>query len=108
MFCRLHWLALLVNLALAFFESPSSFSVTSDVRYNPQRIVFPRYALLIVEGLTLLWFLVYICTKVGTHRLSTAESSSRHEQLDLLSGYETHPETILDPPLPHGYRLLGW
>ena len=62
--CRLHRLALTINLCLAFFEKPSSFSVTSDVRDRPQRVEFPFALLMIVEGLTLVWFLIYICTKV--------------------------------------------
>ena len=61
---RLHYLFLFINLALAFFEEPSSFSITSDVRYNPQRIVFPYSILMAIEGLTLLWFLVYMSNKV--------------------------------------------
>lgn len=56
----------MINLCLAFFEEPSSFSITSDVRYNPHRIVFPYYILMIIEGLTLLWFSFYISMKVIT------------------------------------------
>lgn len=61
---RFHRLALLINLLLAFFEQPSSFSRTSDVRDKPNRMIFPYILLMILEGLTLLWFLIYICTKV--------------------------------------------
>jgi hypothetical protein len=55
---------LIINLCLAFFEEPSSFSVTSDVRYKPDRIVFSYYLFMIFEVLTLLWFLFYIGAKV--------------------------------------------
>ncbi|UJR31120.1 hypothetical protein I4U23_018628 [Adineta vaga] len=61
---KLHQIILLINLSLALVESPSSFSITSDIRYHPNRIVFPYYGLLIIEGFTLFWFLLYICTKV--------------------------------------------
>jgi hypothetical protein len=64
-YSRVHQLFLMINLCLAFFEQPSSFSITSDVRYKPERIVFPYYILMMIEGLTLLWFLFYISTKVS-------------------------------------------
>ncbi|CAF3460931.1 unnamed protein product [Rotaria socialis] len=62
---NLHRIALTINLCLAFFERPSSFSITSDVRDRPARIVFPYVLLMIIEGLTLIWFFVYICTKIA-------------------------------------------
>ncbi|CAF0807179.1 unnamed protein product [Adineta ricciae] len=62
---NLHRIALTINLCLALFEQPSSFSVTSDVRDKPKRIVFPYLLMMIIEGLTLIWFLVYICTKIA-------------------------------------------
>lgn len=55
---------LIINLCLALFESPSSFSITSDVRDNPSRIRFPFSVLMTIEALTLLWFSIYIFTKV--------------------------------------------
>ncbi|CAF2053976.1 unnamed protein product [Rotaria magnacalcarata] len=62
---NLHRVALTINLCLAFFERPSSFSITSDVRDRPARIVFPYVLLMIIEGVTLIWFFVYICTKIA-------------------------------------------
>ncbi|CAF3927234.1 unnamed protein product [Rotaria sordida] len=62
---KLHRIALTINLCLALFERPSSFSVTSDVRDKPDRIAFPYSLLMIIEGLTLIWFLLYICTKTA-------------------------------------------
>jgi hypothetical protein len=70
---RVHQLFLLINLFLAFFEQPSSFSVTSDVRYKPQRFVFPYYILMTIEGLTLIWFLFYISTKVSEREINKRE-----------------------------------
>jgi len=63
-FYRLHQIILMINLCLAFFERPSSFSDTSDVRYKPHRIVFPYFMLMMIEGLSLFWFFLYISTKV--------------------------------------------
>jgi hypothetical protein len=63
-FIRLHQIILMINLCLALFEQPSSFSVTSDVRDKPQRIIFPYMLVMIIEGLSLSWFLFYISTKV--------------------------------------------
>ncbi|CAF1473352.1 unnamed protein product [Adineta steineri] len=62
---NMHRIALTINLCLALFEWPSSFSITSDVRDKPDRIVFPYLLLMIIEGLTLIWFFVYICTKIS-------------------------------------------
>ncbi|CAF2912774.1 unnamed protein product [Rotaria sp. Silwood2] len=62
---KLHHFALTINLCLALFERPSSFSITSDVSKNTDRIVFPYSLLMIIEGLTLIWFLAYICTKIA-------------------------------------------
>ena len=61
---------LLINLGLAFFEHPSSFSVTSDVRDKPHRIVFPYFLLMTIECLTLLWLCLYICMKVKNSNLT--------------------------------------
>ncbi|CAF1535640.1 unnamed protein product [Adineta ricciae] len=66
---KLHQIILWMNLCLALFEPPSSFSITSDVRDQPNRITFPYYGLLAVEGVTLLWFLAYICTKFRLRRI---------------------------------------
>jgi len=54
----------MVNLCLALFERPSSFSVTSDVRDKPNRMIFSYFLLMTIEGLTLIWFLFYISMKV--------------------------------------------
>jgi hypothetical protein len=57
-------MVLMINLCLAFFEQPSSFSITSDVRDKPQRVIFPYGIMMTMEGLTLIWFLFYIYMKV--------------------------------------------
>ncbi|CAF0799248.1 unnamed protein product [Rotaria sp. Silwood1] len=69
---KLHRIALTINLCLALFERPSSFSITSDVRDKPNRIVFPYSLLMTIEGLTLIWFLVYICTKIACLGIKSA------------------------------------
>ncbi|CAF1465916.1 unnamed protein product [Rotaria sp. Silwood1] len=62
---KLHQIMLMINLCLAFFERPSSFSITSDVRDKPDRIIFPYFILMTIEGLTLLWFSCYILVKMA-------------------------------------------
>ncbi|CAF0795036.1 unnamed protein product [Rotaria sordida] len=62
---KLHQIMLIINLCLAFFERPSSFSITSDVRDKPDRIIFPYFILMTIEGLTLLWFSCYIFVKIA-------------------------------------------
>jgi len=59
---------LAINLCLAFFEQPSSFSRTSDVRDQAERIRFPQGLLMFLEGFTLIWFFTYISAKVETNR----------------------------------------
>ncbi|CAF1583402.1 unnamed protein product [Rotaria magnacalcarata] len=61
---KIHQIMLITNLCLAFFERPSSFSETSDVRDKPHRINFPFFILMIVEGVTLVWFSIYIFAKI--------------------------------------------
>ncbi|CAF4114160.1 unnamed protein product [Rotaria sp. Silwood2] len=62
---KLNQIMLMINLCLAFFERPSSFSITSDVRDEPHRIIFPYIILMIIEGVTLLWFSCYIFVKIA-------------------------------------------
>ncbi|CAF1145998.1 unnamed protein product, partial [Didymodactylos carnosus] len=61
----LHRVALFVNLLLAFIEKPSSFSYTSDVRYQPHRYEFSRGFIMFIEILTLGLFSLYIATKIS-------------------------------------------
>ena len=73
---RLHQLLLLINLCLAFFEWPSSFSVTSDIRDQPNRIEFSHYLLMSIEGVTLLWLLIFISAKVNYSSVDVKRRSS--------------------------------